>query len=284
MKQQPVRPIPLSSSLPEQCCAIFPAISGQRGELEKSRVLLNPSVDVLQSLPEQSDRIIAYDMLPSQEALPLLRGRTVWVPSFAFRYHCQQHQVKTEVRYPVPRAVIQLVRRKKEAKQHLSAAQQLLLWVDECLIPQSEKTSLLDTLQQTCRMSPRLKVVWVTEQKEARHKHIWLIPRDEVERNELWYGADLLLTVGPTDQSFVPLHVQCLHTGIVVLTDGAGDHDEWIRHQFSGVVLNPKTLNKELRSYLLMMADNPTWLLGLKRNGQSLLRRIRGMGEAIESE
>lgn len=272
MNQQPVRLIHVASSLPEPCCAIFPSGVEQEGETTKGRFLLNPSLDIVRSLPEPCDQVLAYHVLPCQEAFLLLRKRKVWVPSYAFRYHFRQQQVPAEVQIPVPREVAQLVKRKKEAKQVLGVARHRLLWVDERILSPSAQEGLLAVLQEVSRRSPRLKVIWVSE-KEAGLQSISTISRDKFDEQELWYGADLLLTLGPSDHSLAPLHVQCLYSGIVVLTSGVGDHDEWIRHLFSGIVLDPQSLLEELRDYLLMIADHPTLLLELKRNGQSLLRQ-----------
>ncbi|MGX9706212.1 hypothetical protein [Laceyella tengchongensis] len=280
-QQQLVCQHSLSSLLPEPCCARFPELPEQRGG---RTFLLNPSVEVLRSLPEHHKPIIAYDILPSPDAYPFLRERTVWVPSHAFRHHFQLRQISADVRYPVPRAVPFLIQRKKKMKQHLGALGQKLLWIDDRLIPHAEKTALLDTLRLICRLSPQLKVMWVTDRKETKHQHIRFVPPSKADHLALWQGADLTLTMGSAECSFATFHVQCLHAGIVVLTDDQGDHGEWIRHQYTGLVLNPKFLNKELRHYLPMLVNNPDWLFGLKKNGQSLVHKTLKTSEATDNE
>jgi hypothetical protein len=131
-------------------------------------------------------------------------------------------------------------------------------------------------IQSAAKSHPQLKVVWVSQRLSHSRNGIIFVKPQLVQEQDLWVGADLMLTVGGSRSSFVPLHVQCLFQGIPVVTDEKGDHGEWVNHLFAGIVLSHKGMAKELRHYFHLLAREPECLEQFRRNGQALVQKIIG--------
>lgn len=283
------------SRLPDELTATFPPVllepdvtvkrisPGDRADrdLELSSYgrshFFNPPLSVVKQLSKDSPITLSFDTLPVQEMSSWIAPFTVQVPSLAFRSVLRGRGISAETVHPVPAGMThpREIRRKVRKRYQLFGKQ--LLWVDDRFLSPRYRSSVFQTLQRVMKELPALKVLWVTKHLDASEKGLMIADPEKVKEQKLWLAADLLLTIGSVQHSLVPLHLQALSLGIPVVTAEGGDHDEWVNHLFSGVVLNRKNLQKELRAYLSQLLKNPGLMNQLRSNGRNFTKSIMEM-------
>ncbi|MBA4494471.1 hypothetical protein ACFO25_18675 [Paenactinomyces guangxiensis] len=280
------------SRLPERMMAVFPPvipepgrvvkrISASDAEIKELEIdhfttchLFNPPLSLIKQLPKHPAVTLSFDSIPTQEMFPWIKPYPVHVPSLALRSIFRQHGISAEVVHPCPVKLNSLSDSRRQSRKRFHLYRKQLLWIDDRLINARHRPFILHTLQNIVKQYPELKVGWVTKRLTGSINGFTLIHPERAERERLWAAADYLLTAGPVQQSLTPLHLQFLSMGIPVITAEGGDHDEWVNHLFSGVVLNRKYLQKELRKYLNLLLRQPRLVSQLRNNGRILVNSL----------
>lgn len=237
----------------------------------------NPTLSVVRQLPRDSSITLSFDTLPAQEMSSWVTPFTVQVPSLAFRLILRGRGISAETVHPIPDGMTHLRELRRKVRKRYQLFGKQLLWVDDRFVSPGYRSSVFQTLQRVMKEFPAFKVLWVTKHLDGSPKRLMIADPEKAKEQKLWLAADLLLTIGSLHQSLVPLHLQALSLGIPVVTTEGGDHDEWVNHLFSGVVLNRKYLQKELRAYLSQLLKNPGLMNQLRSNGRHLTKSIMEM-------
>ncbi|SEN42070.1 hypothetical protein [Lihuaxuella thermophila] len=239
--------------------------------------LFNPPLSVIKQLPNHPSITLSFDTLPAQEMSSWIAPFTIQVPSLAFRSVLRRRGISAETIHPVPAGMNRPGEIRREVRKRYQLVHKYLLWVDERFLSPKYRSSVLQTLQKAVKEFPALQVLWVTKHSAVSPKGLIIADSEKVKQQKLWLAADLLLSIGSPQQSLVPLHLQALSLGIPVITAEGGDHDEWVNHLFSGVVLNRKYWQRELRMYLSQLVKKPSLMNQWRNNGRHLINCITGM-------
>lgn len=283
--------IQFPSSLPKTMTAAFPAISFQP-ETEsiqasasfdlKQKIkehsyteiyLYNPTAEILQTMANQSPVTLAFDYVPGKELTPLLSSYRIQVPSLTLRTLFRQQKIQAEVNHPIPRQMKQVEQKRRQIRQQWQLGNKPLIWVDERFLSPNARQRVFQILYQVQKKMPLFKVAWISNHLTKPVRDWIIMNRQTAEQQSCWLAANLFFSIGPTRISFVPLHVQLLSLGIPIITAQGGDHDEWVNHLFSGIVLSRNDFAKELRPYLMQILKNPRLLTNWSYNGRQLVRR-----------
>lgn len=192
--------------------------------------------------------------------------RQIYVPSFFLRDQIQttypETVTKVELLDPIPIHTlsdweVERVQRRDRLKKRYGLTGQFILLLERRYLRPGH-------LRKIRQATNDLKGVqcWVPGKKsEIRNLQDW---------RERYLIADWVLTTGDPIRSINSYHALVLSYGIPVLTTDEGDHSEWIRHGFNGLLLHSLKWEKELRSYLNLLIEKPCLAKEMGYNGRGL--------------
>lgn len=268
----------LSGHLVDDDKAIFQAGEEEKawewlGEKTKWIQVVNPTPSFLErKLPETQVQVI-LDQLPSTSLIPHLQGLRVNVPSLAFAISLKKQGIQANVVPPrIPQSKSQLSS-DKSFRRRLSISQDWLLWVDQRLISLKQRRSVLYAVLRLLQEHRHFHVAWVASKKIYTHPHFHVISPQLADQEEGWREANFFLLIGEPMQSMVLPQFRLIEAGVVPISSDVGDHDEWVKHFFSGIILRRKGIMRELSHYMSIMQKNTKIYAQLQQNGRRLIKK-----------
>jgi hypothetical protein len=238
---------------------------------DRELALLNPQMEALVSLSQKKEIRLYYDQLPSFAGISKIPKFPVYVPSMAFRTAFRKRGINAKLQEPEIVVDPEFAKKRQEIRRRLGFPSGPLLWVDERLISGEYQDRLLKLLSAQWPNG----ICWVGARPRAKGKQIRFFSFSQADRSRLWYAADLLFTLQPPRISLVSVHRQVLAHGVPVASFEGSDHEEWVKHLFSGILLERKRWQGELAAYLKQIRDDRTLLPSLRENARRLIRRQR---------
>ncbi|WP_169713514.1 glycosyltransferase [Paludifilum halophilum] len=221
------------------------------------------------------------DQLPKDsEDLPWESLDSVRVPSFFFRHRLRRIFPEKKNRillvHPVPRPCYSRWdrdghKRRTQLRHAWGCSEKRVLLVERDDLQKREIRFLKKITEEISTTRKDAVTLWIPN--EGRGKS------EPENRNDRRLAADWLLTGGTLRRSLCPLHVEALACGTPVLTTDTGDHGEWIRHGYSGLLLETEHWRSELKMYLQRLAEAPRLTRDLGVNGRRLYETYLRTGE-----
>ncbi|MBS7529041.1 hypothetical protein IC619_000855 [Hazenella sp. IB182353] len=244
-------------------------------ELEPLRndalVLINPPSVILSELHIFTNTMLYYDRLPTRTGTEFIKKLPVKVPSLAFRYQMRKRGIEAQVQLPVPiREEKSKLIRTDYRKQHDIDDEDSLLWIDDRFLTPKQQTLLHETVPTLKRNHKRLRVSWVSDTLPSTMSQVKVERLQKVALKKSWIAADLFITFGNLRHSYSALHVNLLEHQIPILTSRGGDHDEWVRHLYNGIVLKTSCEKEGMLRFIPQFIQNRSFRQQLKQNTSQL--------------
>jgi len=235
--------------------------------------VINPTRAFLENRPAQRSIRAIFDRVPPPEIFPLLREVEVEVPSLAFGVIFQKRGIQANV---VPPRILHSASKesaKDAIRERLSISSGWLLWVDNRIISPNHRRGVIQAVQRLLQEHRNMHVVWVTSKKLPAFPRFHVISPAQADEEEGWRGADFFLLISDPMQSMVLTQFLLMEAGVVPISSEVGDHDEWVKHLFSGILISRKWVAREIAHYMNLIAKNPYLLSRFQRNGRMLVKK-----------
>lgn len=233
---------------------------------KKEVTVINPTLTFLEKKPHHVQIQVMLDQLPSPKLISHLQKLQVSVPSLAMAMALKRQGIQAKVFTPCIKASST-----KSIETNLSISQGWLLWIDPRLVATKLHRSVFYMVLRLLQEHRHLHIVWVSSKKIYHHPQLSFILPQQADEEENWRKANFFLLLGEPTQSMVLAQLRLIEAGVIPISSDVGDHDEWVKHFYSGILIRRKRMLRELSHYISVFQKKPYLFSQIRQNGRRLI-------------